>query len=132
MGYWTGMVKVGKVGALSSFEVFDCSDAFNIILGKPWLKAVKAKHNYLTDEITISHNGKSDIISNSAIDPTNNHAQILSELIEEPMDKTSEAPTTAWPTKSVIIESNPLQQLNQEWTQIYQLQASKSPWKEMR
>jgi hypothetical protein len=129
MGCWTGTVKVGKVGARSSFEVFDCGDAFDVILGKPWLKAVKAKHDYSTDEITISHNGESDIISNSAIDPTISLAQIPSEPIDE---TPTEASTTTWPTEDTVIESDPLQQLDREWTRIHQLRASKSPWKETR
>jgi len=51
-GTWTGIVQVGETGALSSFEIFDCKGAFDVILGKPWLKAVRAHHDYVTDEIT--------------------------------------------------------------------------------
>ena len=129
LGRWTGTVKVGKIGALSSFEVFDCGDAFDVILGKPWLKAVKAKHDYSTDEITISHNGESDVISNSAIDPTTNQAQILAEPIDETPPET---PATTWPTEDAVTESDPSEQLDREWTRIHQLRASKSPWKETR
>ena len=107
LGCWMGTVKVGKVGAPSSF---DCGDAFDVILGKPWLKAVKAKHDYSTDEITISHNGENDIICNSATDPTVDHTQISVEYV----DKTPpETPTS--PTEDALVESDPTEQLDQEW-----------------
>ena|SRR5882762_2068878 len=125
LGRWTGTVKVGKIGAPSSFEVFDCGDAFNVILGKPWLKAVKAIHDYLTDEITISRNGESDTILNSAIHPTTDHAQISSERVDE-------TPITTPPSDNIDVETNPTEQLNKEWQQIHQLRASNFPWKETR
>ena len=37
LGRWTGKVKVGGIEAESSFKVFDCKGAFDVILGKPWL-----------------------------------------------------------------------------------------------
>jgi hypothetical protein len=64
-GTWIGTVQVGGTGALSSFENFDCKGAFNVILGKPWLKAVRARHDYVTDEITIGREGEQEVIVNS-------------------------------------------------------------------
>src|ERR1700691_21803 len=129
LGHWTGTVKVGKVGAPSSFEVFNCGDTFDVILSKPWLKAVKAKHDYSTDEITISHNGEKDVILNSTIDPTTNHAQISVEHKNETLPET---PTPTLPTENTIAESNPIEQLDREWAQIHQIRTSGSPWKETR
>lgn len=129
LGCWTGTVKVGKVSAPSSFEIFDCGNDFDVILGKPWLKAVKAIHDYSTDKITISHNGKSDIIPNTAIDPTTDNAQISSEHMN---GTPVEAPMTTQPTEDTTKESDPMEQLDREWTRIHQLRASKSPWKETR
>lgn len=127
LGCWTGTVKVGKVGAPSSFEIFDCGDAFDVILGKPWLKAVKAKHDYSTDEITISHNGENDIIRNSATDPTVDHTQISVEYVDETPPET---PTS--PTEDALVESDPTEQLDREWARIHQIKTSESPWKETR
>jgi hypothetical protein len=63
-GRWTGIVQVGEMGALSHFEVFDCKGAFDVILGKPWLRAVRAQHDYITDKITIGKEGEQEVITN--------------------------------------------------------------------
>lgn len=55
MGIWEGTVTVGGVEACSKFEVFDCGKAFDVILGKPWLKTVHALHDYNTDTIIVSN-----------------------------------------------------------------------------
>jgi hypothetical protein len=120
-------VKVGKVGAPSSFKIFDCGDAFDVILGKPWLKAVKAKHDYSTDEIAISHNGENDIIRNSATDPTVDHTQISVEYVDETPPE-----TPMLPTEDALVESDPTEQLDREWARIHQIKTSESPWKETR
>ena len=70
IGTWTGIVQVGGTGALSRFEIFDCNGAFDVILGKPWLKAVRALHNYSTDEITIGKDGEQETITNILEDTT--------------------------------------------------------------
>ena len=64
MGTWTGTVQVGGTGAWSSFEIFDCKNAFDVILGKPWLKAVRAQHDYVKDEIVIGVEGEQEVITN--------------------------------------------------------------------
>ena len=56
IGQWTGKVTVGGTEAESAFEVFDCKGAFDVILGKPWLRKVRAIHDYVTDTITIGPN----------------------------------------------------------------------------
>ena len=58
IGSWTGTVQVGGTGAPSCFEIFDRKNTFNVILGKPWLKAICAQHDYITDNITIGVDGK--------------------------------------------------------------------------
>ena len=63
-GTWTGIVQVGGTGAPSHFEIFDCKGAFNVILGKPWLKVIRAQHDYVTDEITIGKDSKQEVITN--------------------------------------------------------------------
>lgn len=47
-----------------SFEVFDSKGAFDMILGKPWLRAVEAIHAYATNTITIKANGQQAKIGN--------------------------------------------------------------------
>ncbi|KAF5384125.1 hypothetical protein D9615_003277 [Tricholomella constricta] len=64
MGTWTGTVRVGGTEAETTFEVFDCSDAFDVILGKPWLRHVRALHDYVTDEIIMRGPGEPETISN--------------------------------------------------------------------
>lgn len=53
MGKWTGTVKVGRTESCSTFEIFDCGNVFNVILGKPWLRQMRAIHNYETDHILL-------------------------------------------------------------------------------
>lgn len=93
LGQWHGTVRVGNIGAPSSFEVFDCGDAFDVILGKPWLKSVKAVHDYGTDEITIHHNGQSEVIPNSALHPISDNIQILSDPEDDSEPGNNDKPT---------------------------------------
>ena len=53
MGRWRGTIRVGSVETESTFEVFECKGAFEVILGKPWLRQVKGTHEYETDTIRI-------------------------------------------------------------------------------
>jgi hypothetical protein len=57
-------VSVGGVSAFASFEIFECGDAFDILLGKPWLHSVRALHNYETDEIRIRSSGREVVLYN--------------------------------------------------------------------
>ncbi|KAJ7347184.1 hypothetical protein DFH08DRAFT_960535 [Mycena albidolilacea] len=63
-GRWWGEVAVGGVSAFASFEIFECSDAFDILLGKPWLHSMRALHNYETDEIRIRASGREAVLYN--------------------------------------------------------------------
>lgn len=66
MGTWTGTVHVGGTESNSPFEVFDCADAFDVILGKPWLKQMRAVHDYETDVITLRGPNRTETIINQA------------------------------------------------------------------
>lgn len=63
LGRWYGIVRMGGTSVRSHFEVFECNDAFDIILGKPWLKDVRAIHDYATDELTIGAKGQQEVIT---------------------------------------------------------------------
>ena len=110
MGRWFGTIKVGGIGAPSWFEVFDSRGAFDIILGKPWLHRVKAIHDYDKDQITITQNGNTEVISNSL----------------------TTQPTTAIHSVQEPAETSPREQLDREWARIHQIRASASPWCETR
>jgi len=65
LGRWIGKVTVGGTEAESVFEVFDCKGAFDVILGKPWLRKVRAIHDYFTDIITIGTDTHQEALVNS-------------------------------------------------------------------
>ena len=56
---------MGGIEAKSAFEIFDCKGAFDVILGKPWLRKVCAIHNYFTDTITIGTDTHSEVLVNT-------------------------------------------------------------------
>jgi hypothetical protein len=64
IGHWWGDVQVGGVRVSAWFEVFDCGGAFNVILGKLWLYAVRATHNYDGDRIHIRSADSEAVICN--------------------------------------------------------------------
>ncbi|GLB45131.1 hypothetical protein LshimejAT787_2000360 [Lyophyllum shimeji] len=66
MGKWTGTVKVGGTELRSTFEVFDCGNAFDVILGKPWLRQMRAVHDYETDLILLCGPKSDETIANHA------------------------------------------------------------------
>jgi hypothetical protein len=112
IGRWFGTVKVCGVGAPSWFEVFDSHGTFDIILGKPWLRQVKAIHDYDSDEIIIDQQGTRTVITNTnAPEPT------------------AEATINSIQTQT---ETSPREQLDREWARIHQIRASASPWRETR
>jgi hypothetical protein len=59
-----GEVSVGGVSVFSSFEIFKCDGAFDVLLGKPWLHSVQALHNYETDEIRIQSSEHKTVLYN--------------------------------------------------------------------
>ena len=115
VGQWYGTVRIGNVGSPSWFEVFECDGAFDIILGKPWLRAVKAIHDYSTDEITITYDGNSNTIPNSAAYPDDKIHSVITPTKED---------------NTPVPETDPIEQLDHEWAQINQICASASPWRE--
>jgi hypothetical protein len=50
---WSGEVRIGGTTSHTHFEVFNCGQAFNVILGKLWLQEVRAVHDYASDTIRI-------------------------------------------------------------------------------
>lgn len=117
LGRWFGTIRVGSVSASSWFKVFDSHGAFDIILGKPWLKQVKATHDYGSDQLSITNSGTTDTLLNEA-------------SINQP--KEQEPVPTNTPVMPVNIDTEipPKGQLNCEWLWIHQIQVSESPWKE--
>ena len=105
-GTWTRTVQVGGTGALSHFEIFDCKGAFDVILGKPWLREVQAQHDYVTDSITIRKDGQQETIAN---------------ILDTPSEDTNDKP-----------ETPPEEQLTAEWTRISQMNVSKETHQEER
>jgi hypothetical protein len=112
-GTWTGTVQVGDTGALSRFEVFDCKGAFDVILGKPWLREVRAQHDYVTDKIIIGEEGRQEVISNILDTPTDK-TPIPNTNTQEPTH-TEQIPQNKTTTK---LETHPEEQLAREWTRI--------------
>jgi hypothetical protein len=111
-GSWTGTVQVGGTGARSRFEIFDCKGAFDVILGKPWLKEVRAHHDYVTDRIIIGKDGRQEVITNILDD---NQTTTVSEK-----DKL----TQQTPGENKLAEAHPEEQLSREWTLIAEINAS--------
>lgn len=64
MGRWRGKVSVGGTEATATFEVFDCKGTFDVILGKPWLREVRAVHDYFLDTIVIGVGGAKEQLIN--------------------------------------------------------------------
>jgi transposase InsO family protein len=159
-GTWTGIVQVGETGALSHFEVFDCKGAFDVILGKPWLRAVRAQHDYTTDKITIGKEGEQEVITNiletdrseettvqtnpaTPLPPTptntdNDKPPSLPSEDKEPdyRERTHTPPGTT-PTSNIdgnhgIIETTPDEQLSREWIRVEQINKTDTPREEER
>ena len=116
---WFGTIWVGSISMASWFEVFNSHGAFDVILGKPWLKQVKATHNYGTDQLSITNNGNTDTLSNEA------STVQIKESTTTPTDKEVTLVT-------VTHEMPPEDQLDHEWLQVHQIQASESLWKETK
>jgi hypothetical protein len=95
---------------LSCFKVFDCKGVFNIILGKPWLKVVRAHHDYVMDKITIRKAGQQEVISNILNTPA--------ERTTEPDPETNNTILTEQSQAEEVkeLETHPEEQLAREWT----------------
>ncbi|KAF8492473.1 hypothetical protein JB92DRAFT_2751694 [Gautieria morchelliformis] len=57
-GCWVGEVTVANITKTQSFEIFESHGAFEVILGKPWLQAVKAMHDYEADKLNIEEGAR--------------------------------------------------------------------------
>jgi transposase InsO family protein len=140
MGRWTGTVQVGGIGALSSFEIFDCKGAFDVILGKPWLKEVRAQHDYVRDEITIGNVGEQEVITNlldtdthKADTPTPPEEQLQKEWTRISLMSESDGLQTErrWPDLGERNDDNPLPKFIQSEMRIKQLKNHLDTLREM-
>ncbi|KAF8586350.1 hypothetical protein K439DRAFT_1291540, partial [Ramaria rubella] len=50
-GRWSGMVDIGGVKMLQTFEVFDANGAFYMLLGRPWLDATQAVQDFYNNTL---------------------------------------------------------------------------------
>jgi hypothetical protein len=80
MGRWWGDVQVGRVRVSAWFEVFDCGDAFDVILGKPWLHAVRASHDYDEDRIHIRTEDSEAVICNDESEAREEEPETLDKV----------------------------------------------------
>jgi len=69
-----GIINIAGTEATQSFQVFNSHDAFQIILGKPWLNYVQAVHRYNIDQITFQTQGLEMTISNNNATQKRRHA----------------------------------------------------------
>ena len=133
IGSWTGTVQVGGTGAPSCFEIFDCKNAFDVILGKPWLKAVRAQHNYVTDEIVIGAEGEQEVITNMLDDKSVKEANAQIPLDDEtPTQPTVTVTDASQQKENIQVETTADHQLTEEWARIAQVGASDTPRDEVR
>ncbi|KIJ22811.1 hypothetical protein M422DRAFT_276703 [Sphaerobolus stellatus SS14] len=63
-GCWSGEVEVAGVKTKTDFEIIDTNGAFDLLLGKPWLRDVKAVHDYARDTIQIQDETATTTITN--------------------------------------------------------------------
>ncbi|KAJ7442776.1 hypothetical protein FB451DRAFT_1057302, partial [Mycena latifolia] len=52
-GAWRGKITVGGVSAVGKFEIFPGGGVWQMLLGKPMLKAFGASHEYVNDTVTL-------------------------------------------------------------------------------
>ncbi|KAG2358170.1 hypothetical protein BDR07DRAFT_1295839 [Suillus spraguei] len=69
-GVWTGTFQWNKVKVCTSFKVFNGGGIGNILIGKPLLEQLQARHDYGTDTIIIPASPQLYIIKNIANTPT--------------------------------------------------------------
>ncbi|KAJ7319257.1 hypothetical protein DFH08DRAFT_819204 [Mycena albidolilacea] len=53
-GCWRGKISVGGVSATGKWEIFSGGGAWQMLLGKPMLKAFGASHEYMDDTVTLN------------------------------------------------------------------------------
>ena len=127
IGSWTGTVQVGGTGAPSCFEIFDRKNTFDVILGKPWLKAICAQHDYITDNITIGVDGKQEVITNMLDDEAMNKTKTLNdETLTQPEPNVT-VTNMSQQQINTQVKTTAKHQLTEEWAQIAQLGALDKP-----
>ena len=102
LGRWFGTVQVGNISAESWFEVSNSHGAFDIILGKPWLRQVKAIHNYDTDTLTISQGKISETVMNEAPQAPSLTTNTTENETEKVETKTEKAPPSSNLPKPIL------------------------------
>ncbi|KAJ7619673.1 hypothetical protein FB45DRAFT_840119, partial [Roridomyces roridus] len=63
-GCWRGKVSVGGVSAVGKWEIFSGGGAWQMLLGKPMLKALGACHEYVEDTVTLNTSAGKTILQN--------------------------------------------------------------------
>ena len=91
------------------FKFFDCKGTFNIILGKPWLREVRAQHDYTTDKIVIGRDG---------------HQEVISNILDTTEEDTKHAKQTLQVETKEQQETYLEEQLAKEWDRITQMDAT--------
>jgi hypothetical protein len=66
---WTGTIKLKGIQTTGTFKVFDSTEGWSFLLGKPLLKSFRAHHNYECDEIQVSNARKSTVLTNQIGNP---------------------------------------------------------------
>ena len=122
---WSGTIHVEGVETTRTFEVFDSGGGWSFLFGKPLLRAFKAKHDYETDEVTITNSNTMAILCNYIVGadraPTTNTmhhtttpsgpadtSMVVPPLVQEtntqdaPQTKTSTAKTAPTNTDSIF------------------------------
>jgi hypothetical protein len=138
------MDRSGPGGWNRSTQVFDCRDAFDVILGKPWLKAVRAQNDYVTDRITIGIAGEREVIMNLLdIEPTPVLTNVMTDSEAIEMKQKKAQTDTVVPNSQLTTNGNtrvhnktieipPEDQLMKEWTRIKQINTSETSQTEKR
>ncbi|KAH9850167.1 hypothetical protein C2E23DRAFT_735626, partial [Lenzites betulinus] len=63
-GQWTGEFDFEGVSVQSAFEIFPSGGAWSFLIGKPLLEALRAKHDYDEDIISVSGKGRTALLKN--------------------------------------------------------------------
>jgi hypothetical protein len=104
MGMWSGEVSIGGTNSRTHFAVFDCKGAFDVILGKPWLREVDAVHYYKTDTITINAGTTQTTIDN-AEQNTNDSPNLAPTSVITPYDQPTDLNPTPEQSLDVLLEA---------------------------
>jgi hypothetical protein len=104
MGMWSGEVSIGGTNSRTHFAVFDCKGAFDVILGKPWLREVDTVHYYKTGTITINA-GTTQTTINNAEQNMNNSPNLATTSAITPYDQPTDLNPTPEQSLDVLLEA---------------------------